>query len=148
MTHIATPEVADRIQQAVDDLDATIREIRGVIFAFQAHERGEQSLRAEVLGLTAEMAATLGFAPRVHFDGPVDVVVNGSLATDLLAVLRELLSNVARHAGATSVDVDVVTVPPTLPTDSRRRDTRRRQPEAEEHLGDEDSVELGVDQAR
>ena len=108
VTRIAAPEVADRIQQAVDDLDDTIREIRGVIFALQAHERGEQSLRAEVLGLGTEMAAALGFAPRVHFDGPVDAVVSGSLAADLLAVLRELLSNVARHAGASSADVYVL----------------------------------------
>jgi signal transduction histidine kinase len=108
LTRTATPEVADRIQQAVDDLDDTIREIRGVIFALQAREHGEQSLRAEVLGLCTEMAAALGFAPRVHFDGPVDAVVNGSLAADVLAVLRELLSNVARHAGASSADVYVL----------------------------------------
>jgi signal transduction histidine kinase len=106
LTHItATPEVASRIQQAVDDLDATIRDIRGVIFALQAHERGEQSLRVQVLGLLTEMKAALDFEPRVHFDGPVDAAIDDVLAGDLLAVLRELLSNVAHHSGATSADV-------------------------------------------
>jgi signal transduction histidine kinase len=105
LTHLATPEVADRIQQAVDDLDATIREVRGVIFALEAHQQEEQSLRVQVLGLATEMTAVLGFAPRVHFDGPVDAVVNEALASDLLAVLRELLSNVAHHAGAASADI-------------------------------------------
>jgi signal transduction histidine kinase len=105
MTHLAAPEVADRIQEAVDDLDATIREIRGVIFALQAHEQGEQSLRVRVLALATDMAEILGFVPRVHFDGPVDAVVNEALASDLLAVLRELLSNVAHHAGAASADI-------------------------------------------
>ena len=105
LTHLATPEVADRIQQAVDDLDATIREVRGVIFALEAHQQEEQSLRVQVLGLATEMTAVLGFAPRAHFDGPVDAVVNEALASDLLAVLRELLSNVAHHAGAASADI-------------------------------------------
>jgi signal transduction histidine kinase len=106
VTHItAKPEVADRIQQAVDDLDATIRDIRGVIFALQAHERGEQSLRVQVLGLVTEMKTALDFEPRVHFDGPVDAAIDELLAGDLLSVLRELLSNVAHHAGATSADV-------------------------------------------
>jgi signal transduction histidine kinase len=106
VTHItAKPEVAARIQQAVDDLDATIRDIRGVIFALQAHERGEASLRVQVLGLVSHMKAAVGFEPRVHFDGPVDAAVDDLLAGDLLAVLRELLSNVAHHAGATQADV-------------------------------------------
>jgi signal transduction histidine kinase len=99
------PEVAARIQQAVDELDATIRDIRGVIFALQAHESGEGSLRVQVLGLMTEMAAALGFEPRVHFDGPVEAAADEELGADLLAVLRELLSNVAHHAEATSADV-------------------------------------------
>jgi signal transduction histidine kinase len=106
VTHITVkPEVASRIQLAVDELDATIRDIRGVIFALQAHERGDQSLRVQVLELVNEMTPTLGFRPRVHFDGPVDAAIDEALADDLPAVLRELLSNVAHHAGATAADV-------------------------------------------
>ena len=58
-----------------------------------------------MLGLVTDMKAALGFEPRVHFDGPVDAAIDEVLAGDLLAVLRELLSNVAHHAGATSADV-------------------------------------------
>ncbi len=108
LTHLAAPEVADRIQDAVDDLDGTIREIRGVIFALQAHEHGEQGLRVRVLALATDMAEVLGFVPRVHFDGPVDAVVDEALANDLLTVLRELLSNVAHHAGAASADIYIL----------------------------------------
>jgi len=99
------PEVADRIQQAVDELDTTIRDIRGVIFALQAHERGQQGVRLHVLSLVTEMKEALGFEPRIHFDGPVDAAISDVLAGDLLAVLRELLSNVAHHSGATSADI-------------------------------------------
>ena len=105
VTFIATPAVADRIQHAVDDLDTTIRDIRGVIFALQAHERRQQGLRLDVLSLATEMKPVLGFEPRIHFDGPIDGVINEMLAADLLAVLRELLSNVAHHARATSADI-------------------------------------------
>jgi signal transduction histidine kinase len=100
-------EVADRIQGAVDDLDATIREIRRVIFELQAHERGNLSVRVRVLALAAEMTPTLGFEPRVHFDGPIDTIVGSALAEHLLATLRELLSNVTRHARATAVEIRV-----------------------------------------
>jgi signal transduction histidine kinase len=99
------PEVAERIQQAVDELDTTIRDIRGVIFALQAHESGETGLRVQVLGLVTEMRNALGFEPRVHFDGPVEAAADEELGAELVAVLRELLSNVAHHAAARSADV-------------------------------------------
>jgi signal transduction histidine kinase len=100
-------EVADRIQVAVDELDATIREIRSVIFELQARERDDHSVRVRVLALAAEATPTLGFEPRVRFDGPVDAIVGTALAAQMLAALRELLSNVARHARATAVEVRV-----------------------------------------
>jgi len=99
--------VADKIQAAVDDLDATIREIRGVIFELQASERGQFGCRVGVLALAAEMTPTLGFEPHVRFDGPVDTIVGSELAEHLLAALRELLSNVARHARAGAVDIGI-----------------------------------------
>ena len=99
--------VADKIQAAVDDLDATIREIRGVIFELQSNEQGQFGCRVRVLALAAEMTPTLGFEPNVRFDGPVDTIVGSELAEHLLAALRELLSNVARHARAGAVDIRI-----------------------------------------
>jgi signal transduction histidine kinase len=104
---VDSAEVADRIQGAVDDLDTTIREIRSAIFELQAHERGSHGVRVRVLALAAEMTPTLGFEPRVRFDGPVDTIVGSDLADHLLAALRELLSNVTRHARATAVEIRV-----------------------------------------
>jgi signal transduction histidine kinase len=99
--------VADKIQAAVDDLDATIKEIRGVIFELQASERVQFGCRVRVLALAAEMTPTLGFDPHVRFDGAVDTIVGSKLAEHLLAALRELLSNVARHAHADAVDIRI-----------------------------------------
>jgi signal transduction histidine kinase len=97
-----------RIMSAVDDLDETVRHIRTVIFGLgRPAASAPSSLRSRTLDLCAEAARALGFEPRVLFDGPVDTVVRPATADDLLAVLRESLSNVSRHASARSVSVEV-----------------------------------------
>ncbi len=101
------PEVADRITQAVDDLDLTVKHIRTAIFGLEASRRAAGGLRQRVLALTAEAAGALGFDPQVVFEGAVDSTVD-QVAVEVLAVLREALSNVARHAQATRVDVAVM----------------------------------------
>ena len=102
-------EARRRIDQAVDELDATVRQIRTVIFDVErvARSDGSRSLRAEVLDLAREAARSLGFDPAVTFDGPVDTLVPDHVAGELLATLREALSNVARHASAHRVEVEV-----------------------------------------
>jgi signal transduction histidine kinase len=54
-----------------------------------------------------EVAERAELRSTVSFDGPIDAGVDADLAADVLAVLREALSNVARHAGASAVDVRV-----------------------------------------
>lgn len=103
----ARPEVADRIQAAVEDLDDTVRHIRTVIFGLEASQSKVSDVRQQVMVLTGEAAGSLGFDPRVVFDGPVDATVDETTAPELLATLREALSNVARHAAASRVDVEV-----------------------------------------
>jgi signal transduction histidine kinase len=64
-------------------------------------------VRDEVLTLARESAGPLGFAPRVIFDGPIDTTVDERTAEELLATLREALSNVVRHAAASQVEIEV-----------------------------------------
>jgi signal transduction histidine kinase len=99
------PEVADRVNAAVDDLDATIRDIRSAIFELRTPMTAQ--LRAEVRELVAAAAGQLGFRPALEIIGPLDSAVPSEVRADLLAVLREALSNVVRHAGATAVRVVV-----------------------------------------
>ena len=107
---ISPPESADRVRQAVDDLDATIKEIRSSIFALQnPAPLSDEGLRSVVLRVVAGAAPALGFEPTVRFDGAVDSIVSAPVAGQLVAVLREGLSNVARHAFATSATVDIAT---------------------------------------
>lgn len=99
------PELAARVQETVDEIDETIREIRNTIFALSSPSR--RGLRLDVLGVADDARAGLGFVPQVHLEGPVETIVPNDVAEHLLAVLKEALTNVARHAGASHVDVVV-----------------------------------------
>ncbi|MFA1541783.1 sensor histidine kinase [Actinomadura monticuli] len=99
-------EVAVRIQRAVDDLDDTMRQIRSTIFALQAPVDAE-SLRSRVHALVDAAAEQLGFAPSVRLDGLLDTAVDDDIGEHLQAVVREALSNVARHARASKVTVAI-----------------------------------------
>jgi signal transduction histidine kinase len=98
-------EVKERLDSAVADLDVTIRDIRSTIFELQHGH--ELSLRADVRGLVKEYVPVLGFTPMVRTSGPLDTAVPTKVAEQLLAVLREALSNVARHAEADAAVVEV-----------------------------------------
>jgi signal transduction histidine kinase len=110
MPVITRPEVADRVRNAVDAMDDTIRDIRATIFALQSRGRASAPrLRSDIVALADEMAEMLGFAPALRLGSGLDSRASGELAEQVLAVLREALSNAARHAGATRVDVTVDT---------------------------------------
>jgi hypothetical protein len=101
---------AVRIDQAVDDLDATVKEIRQTIFAL--HDGVEsgllRGLRSRVLAEVSAATTMLGFLPSLQFAGTVDSLVDDDIADQLVAALRESLSNAARHAHASQVLVAVV----------------------------------------
>jgi PAS domain S-box-containing protein len=104
---IAEVGVRQRIAESVEELDATIREVRSAIFSLElrATAKVEASTRSRILDVVSHASKSLGFQPRLQFDGPVDTTVPDRLVPDLLAVLREALSNAARHAEATIVEV-------------------------------------------
>ena len=102
-----TPELVDRLERAVEDLDVTVKHIRSAIFGLERTRATEYGLRSRMLDLAGEAAGPLGFEPRVVFAGPVDSSVPDDVGEELLAVLREALSNAARHAKAGQVDVEV-----------------------------------------
>jgi two-component system, NarL family, sensor histidine kinase DevS len=100
------PAAAERIQAVVDELDAAIAEIRQAILALE-HERPAAGLRTEVLNLATGAAGQLGHQPAINLQGPIDTAISDEVASHLLAVLREALTNVARHARARSTVVDL-----------------------------------------
>ena len=97
--------VLEKVNKAIDDLDTTITEIRTAIFELDSGTR--RGFRHGVLELAGELSSILGSRPDVTFLGPVDAGVPADVADHLLAVLREALTNAAKHARATNVSVVV-----------------------------------------
>lgn len=105
---IRVPEVAERVSRSVDALDDTIKEIRSAIFALQKQtEIKPPPVRARILFVVQEMTSALGFPPSLQLEGAIDAVVSEKITEQLLAAMREALSNAARHSGASQVAVTV-----------------------------------------
>lgn len=104
---VEDPDLAARLQEAVDDLDDTVRHIRTTVFELQRPQAGLRSVRRELLDLAADAGRNLGFAIGTRFVGPIDTHVDGPAADHLVAVAREALSNVVRHSGASQVSLEV-----------------------------------------
>jgi signal transduction histidine kinase len=110
-------ELGHRVSSAVGALDETIKQIRSAIFALHSRRAGEPAgLRAQILATADESAASLGFAPALRMAGRLDDQVPPETAGHLLSALREALSNAARHAAATRVDVAVEAGPQLILT--------------------------------
>jgi signal transduction histidine kinase len=101
-------EASVAIEQQIDTIDAAIKDIRTAVFALGAGERGrEKRTRDRLLDVVSETSGGLPSSPRITFSGPLDSLVQRSLADDLVAVLRECLTNTIRHAAAQTVEAGV-----------------------------------------
>jgi signal transduction histidine kinase len=97
---------AQQVVAAVDELHFTIRDIRGAIFTLRSDEP-ELPLSDRLHAVIVRAEQALGFAPDVDVDEAVDEMVPDTLHWHLIATVNEALSNVARHAGATRVRVEI-----------------------------------------
>ena len=106
---IASSGVAtERIMQAVEGIDASISHIRTIIFALSSPSRASKSgVREAIFALVKDAAPSLAHTPTVHFAGPVDLVLTDELADDIVAVTREALMNVVKHAEAQNTTVSL-----------------------------------------
>ena len=107
MPMITRPEVASRISNAVDAMDETIKEIRATIFDLQARDTARPDLRTDIVNVVEDMTPLLGFAPSLRLGAGLGGEIKPEVAEQALAALREALSNAARHAAASRVDVTV-----------------------------------------
>ncbi|MEJ5253724.1 MAG: PAS domain S-box protein [Acidimicrobiales bacterium] len=106
LARVTDPAARERLEQAVDDLDETIREIRSAIFGLQAPPDGGPGLRGDIVRIANGSREALGFTPRLQFTGAIESIP-APIAEHLLPVLREALANVAKHAHATAVRVSI-----------------------------------------
>jgi signal transduction histidine kinase len=99
---------SERMERVVAGINETIQQIRTSIFHLHGHLGPETgTVRARLLALVADVAPMLGFEPHVRFSGPIEAVISEEVVDDLVPVVREALTNIARHAGASTAEVAV-----------------------------------------
>ena len=115
------------MQGVVAQLDDTVRDIRTTIFDLHTTDSAEHadSLRRRVLDIVTETAGD-GMQPTVRMSGAVDSLVTGELAADVEAVVREAVSNAARHSGGRHVTVTLDVADEVVRRGGRRRPRHRR----------------------
>jgi signal transduction histidine kinase len=100
--------LGDRLLAAIRSLDETILQIRSSIFQLQQESRvADTGVRARLLGVLADLTPALGFEPAIRFSGGLEGTVSDDLLEDVLGVVREALTNVARHAAAQTAEASV-----------------------------------------
>ena len=90
--------------ETIADIDNTIRQVRTTIFELGSDALGH-GVRDNVLELLQELRPVVGFKVRASFEGPVDAAVPDNVREHLLAVIREAVTNIGRHAQANEATV-------------------------------------------
>jgi signal transduction histidine kinase len=103
------PVLRERLAGTVSELDDTIRSIRTAIFQLQEPRSPRTSARSRVRSVLADLTPALGFGPIAQFEGPLDTMLDEALAAEVEEVLRESLADIAAHAGASTVTVNLTT---------------------------------------
>jgi len=100
------PAAAAALSAAVDEIDKAIGELRAVVFGLTTRNSNAR-LHERVLSLVSESENSLGFSPRLQFDGTLETTLTQAVADEVVLALREILSNIARHAGASEADISL-----------------------------------------
>jgi signal transduction histidine kinase len=96
-----------KLVEYIDSLDESIVAIRTAVFALTTRPRETAPVRHRVIDLVSELSQAFSMTPRLSFAGAVDLSIRGELADDVLAVIREGLTNVAKHATARETTVSL-----------------------------------------
>lgn len=99
------PTLRAQLASTVGNLDETIRSLRSSIFDLNQPETAPGPFPTRMLAVVVELTAVLGFTPALQLEGPVESVVDSELVAEVEAALREALTEVAHHSGATSASV-------------------------------------------
>ena len=98
--------VQARLREAVNQIDATISEVRAAVLNDDGGAILGRNVSDEVLALVGELHPALGFEPTVELHGLVNEL-DDPIVAHLLATLREALTNISRHAKANAAQVSL-----------------------------------------
>ena len=99
------PEVAQRVNDAIDGIDGTISDLRASVYSLRRAVTSDDAATG-VSRVVDEAGTVLGFTPNLTVSGALGQVPP-AIANEMLAVLNEALANVAKHAHAQHVDVTI-----------------------------------------
>jgi signal transduction histidine kinase len=105
--NVPEPQRTARLSRIVEDINITIRQIRTSIFQLREPSTAPPGMRTSVLEIVRQVTPLLGFAPVTRFRGPVDTLVPATATDTIEAVVREAITNVAKHAHATECAVEL-----------------------------------------
>lgn len=101
-----SPEVADRLNRTLDDLQTIIEEIRTTIFALKSPLAVSGDFRQRIQRVVADLTENRDLVTTVRLDGPM-TAVGTELADHAEAVTTEAVSNALRHSGASRLTVEI-----------------------------------------
>jgi signal transduction histidine kinase len=101
-----SPEITERLSRTVDDLQATIEDIRNTIFQLRFGPGPDSDFRRRIQQLVAELTDDREVTTTLRMSGPMNAV-GGELAENAEAVVTEAVSNVLRHAQASQLMIDI-----------------------------------------
>ena len=101
-----SPEVIDRLNHTLDDLQTIIEEIRTTIFQLKSPIDNDGSFRRRIQQVVTNLTGNRDIVTTVRMHGPT-TAVGGELAEHAEAVAAEAISNAVRHSGASRLTVEV-----------------------------------------
>jgi PAS domain S-box-containing protein len=99
-------ELEQRLEGSAGEIDRAIRDLRNYIFGLRPGILADRQLAQAIESLAANFERESGVTIVAEIDGQVAARL-ASQAGDIVQLVRESLSNVARHAGATTCRVSL-----------------------------------------
>jgi signal transduction histidine kinase len=106
VARVRAPEIAERLNRTLDDLQAIIEEIRTTIFRLKSPLEQDDSFRQRIQRVVTDLTENRDIAATVRTHGPMSAV-GGELAEHAEAVTAEAVSNAVRHSGAARLTVEI-----------------------------------------
>jgi signal transduction histidine kinase len=110
LSSVLDDDVRSRINNVLDELDATIHEIRTTIFEIDQDQPIDQTLEQRVAQLSGEVETRLGILAELKVASGIDIEIGPRCARHVVQALREILSNIVRHSEASMVQIQVDTM--------------------------------------
>jgi signal transduction histidine kinase len=106
VARVRSPEISDRLNRTLDDLQTIIEEIRTTIYQLKSPLESDGGFRERIQQVVADLTGNRDITTTVRMHGPM-TAIGGELAEHAEAVATEAISNAVRHSGASRIALEV-----------------------------------------